>query len=62
MGVSRADLRKKFDEICPLAIPTQISLMSMHLASVVKIPCYLLKLSSRNEIMGVSRAGNSIKI
>ena len=36
--------------------------MSMHIASLVKIPCYLLKLSSRNENMGVSRADNSIKI
>ena len=34
----------KFDEICPLVIPNQISLMSMHIASLVKIPCYLLKL------------------
>ena len=62
MGVSRADNSVKFDEICPLAIPNQISLMSMHKASVVKIPCYLLKLSSRNENMGVSLADNSIKI
>ena len=34
----------------------------MHIASLVKIPCYLLKLSSRYENMGVSRADNSIKI
>ena len=34
----------------------------MHIASLVKIPCYLLKLSSGNENMGVSRAGNSVKI
>ena len=27
-----------------------------------KIPCYLLKLSSRNEKMGMSRADNSVKI
>ena len=33
----------KFDEICPLAIPNKISLMSMYIASLVKIP-YLLKL------------------
>ena len=63
----------KFDKICPLAIPNQISLMSMHKAgslslthssaatttssldrNLVKIPCYLLKLSSGNENMGVS--------
>ena len=42
--VSGSLLRKKFDEICPLAIPNQISLMSMIIASLVKIPCYLLKL------------------
>ena len=34
----------------------------MHIASLVKIPCYLLKLSSGNDIMGVSRADNSVKI
>ena len=42
-------------------MPNQISLMSMHIASLMKIPCYLLKLSSGNENMGVSRADNSIK-
>ena len=36
--------------------------MSMHIASLVKIPCYLLKLSSGNENMSVSRADNSVKI
>ena len=36
--------------------------MSMHIASLVKIPCYLLKLSSGNENMGVSRADISVKI
>ena len=36
--------------------------MSMHIASLVKIPCYLLKLSSGNKNMGVSQADNSIKI
>ena len=36
--------------------------MSMHLAGLVKIPCYLLKLSSGNKNMGVSRANNSVKI
>ena len=34
----------------------------MHIASLVKIPCYLLKLSSGNENMAVSRADNSVKI
>ena len=36
--------------------------MSMHIASLMKIPCYLLKLSSRNENIGVSRADTSVKI
>ena len=35
--------------------------MSMHIASLVKIPCYLLKLLPGNENMGVSQADNSIK-
>ena len=34
----------------------------MHIASLIKIPCYLLKLSSGNENMGVSQADNSVKI
>ena len=53
---------QKFDEICPSAIPKQIFLISMQIASLVKIPCYLLKLSSGNDNMGVSRADNSVKI
>ena len=52
----------KFDEICPLAIPKQISTLSMHIPSLVKIHWCLLNLSSGNEIMGVSRADNSVKI
>ena len=36
--------------------------MSMHIASLIKIPCYLLKLSSVNENMGMSRADNSVNI
>ena len=36
--------------------------ISMHIASLVKRPCYLLKLSFGNESMGVSRADNSVKI
>ena len=36
--------------------------MSMHIASLMKIPCYLLKLSSGNENMGVFWADNSVKI
>ena len=34
----------------------------MHIASLVKFPCYLLKVSSGNENMGVARADNSVKI
>ena len=34
----------------------------MHTASLVKIPCYLLKLSSGNENIGVSQTDNSVKI
>ena len=34
----------------------------MHIARLVKIPCYLVKLLSGNENMGVSRADNSVKI
>ena len=39
----------KIDEICPLAIPNQISTISIHIPSLVKIHWYLLKLSSRNK-------------
>ena len=39
-----------------------MSLMSMHIASLMKIPCYLLKFSSGNENMGVSGADNFVKI
>ena len=63
MDVPRAEFDKfeKFDKICPLAIPNLISLLSIHITSLVKIPCYLLKLSSGNENMGVSPADNTIK-
>ena len=37
-------------------------IISMHIARLVKMLCYLLKVSSGNENMGVSRADNSIKI
>ena len=40
----------KFDEICPLAIPNQISIITMHIPCLVKIHWGLLKLSSGNEI------------
>ena len=39
----------KIDEICPLAIPNQISTISMPTPSLVKIHWCLLKLSSGNE-------------
>ena len=61
MGVSRADNSVKIYEICPLAIQNQISLMPMHLAGLVNMPCYLLKLSSGNENMGVNPADKSVK-
>ena len=50
------------DEIFPLAIPNQISLISMHVPSLVKIPSHLQKLSSKNKKMGVSWAENSVKL
>ena len=43
-------------------ILNQILIIAMHIASLVKRPCYLLKLSTRNENMGVSRTDNSVKI
>ena len=52
----------KCDKICPLAIPNHISLISMHVQSLVKIPWYLIKLSSGNENMIVYQADNSVKI
>ena len=45
-----------------ITILNQILIISTHIASLVKRPCYLLKLSSGNENMGVSRADNSAKI
>ena len=45
-----------------ITILNQTLIISIHVASLVKIPCYLLKLSSRNENTGVSRADNSVKI
>ena len=39
----------KIDEICPWAIPNQISTISMHIPGLVKIHWCLLKLSSGNE-------------
>ena len=45
-----------------ITILNQIWIISMHIASLVKRPCYLLKLSSRNENMGMSQADKSVKI
>ena len=59
-GVSWIDNSVKIWRNCLLAIPKQISLMSMHIASLVKIPLFTL-LSSGNKNMGVSRADNSVK-
>ena len=50
------------DEICPIANPNEISLISLHVPSLVKIPWHLHKLSSGNDNMGVSRADSSVKI
>ena len=46
----------------PISNPKPDSLMSMHIASLDKIPCYILKLSSRNKNMGLSRTDNAVKI
>ena len=51
MGMSRADNSINiWWNICPLAIPNQISTISMHIPSLVKIHWRLLKLSSGKEI------------
>ena len=46
------------DKICPLAIPNQISLISINVPSLVKIPWHLFNISSWNKNMGVSREDN----
>ena len=45
-----------------ITIQNQIFIISMHIASLVKRPRYLLKLSSGNENIGMSRADNSVKV
>ena len=45
-----------------IKILNKVLIISMHIASLVKRLCYLLKLSSRNENMGLSLADNSVKI
>ena len=52
----------KINEICPLTIPNQISTISMHIPSMLKIHWYLLKLSSRNENMDVLQEDNCQKL
>ena len=49
----------KIDKICLSAILKQISIISMHTPSLVKIYWYLLKLSSGNENMDLSWADMS---
>ena len=41
-----------------ITILNQILIISMHIASLVKKPCFLLKLLSGNKNMGVSQADN----
>ena len=50
----------KMDKIHPLAIPKQMSTISMHMPSLVKIHWYLLKIS-RNENTDLSWADISVK-
>ena len=45
-----------------ITILNKILIISMQIASLVKRPCYLLKLLSGKENIGVSRADNSVKI
>ena len=51
----------QIDEICPSAISNQVSTISMHTPSLVKIHWHLVKLSSGNENMYVWRADKSVK-
>ena len=51
----------ELDKICPLAILKQISTISMHIPSLVKIHSDLLKFSSINENTDVLRTDNSVK-
>ena len=41
-----------------ITVLNKILIISMHITSLVKRPCYLLKLSSGNENIGASRADN----
>ena len=57
----RQIIMSKNDEICQLVIQNQISTISMHKSSLVKIQWFVLNLSSKNENMDMSRADNSVK-
>ena len=61
--VSRQTTQSKIEEICPLAIPNQISTISMHIhvPSLVKIHWHLPKLLSGNKNMDMLWADNSVK-
>ena len=61
MGVSRADNSVNISQNLPISNPKPDLLNVNHIASLMKIPCYLLKLSSGNKNMGVSWVDNSIK-
>ena len=52
----------KICEICPFSIQNQISILSRHILSLVKIYWYLLKLSSGNENTDAWRARKIDKI
>ena len=62
MGVSRADNSVNILRNLPISKPKPDLLNAMYIASLMKIPCYLLKLSSGNENMGMSQADLSVKI
>ena len=50
------------DEICPKAIPNQISFISMHVPSWLKFFNIYSSYRLENGNMGESRAGNSVKM
>ena len=60
--MSRTDNSVKHWRNLPFSIPKQISLMSMYVPSLVKIPWHLLKLSPGTENIGVSRGDNRQKL
>ena len=63
MGMSQEDNSVKIWRNLPISdSKTDLFNVNIYIASLVKIPCYSLKLSFGNENMGVSRADNSVKI